>query len=92
MSLYTYQIDYGAGWVSCSPAGEWTIEPRRNEGQIFFRNYFEGDLEFSGDDYTNIMAQTDCEVLEFRILCDSVEYWVGEFKFPYSFDIATDSC
>ena len=77
--------------VEVSPKGEWSIEYRRNEGQIFFRRIFEGELTFGGDDYTFIKGLS-CEIATFDIWCGSAIYWEGQFQYPYKAKFDDDSC
>jgi hypothetical protein len=86
--MYTYKLN----GVSVSPTGQWEIEYRKNEGQIFRRRYMTGKLTFTGDDYDYIMSLTECEYYDFVIYCGNIEFWAGVFYFPYSFHIDTDSC
>jgi len=89
MSTYTYTLD----GTTVTPVGEWTISYERNAGQIFFRRILRGDLTFKDADYTFITGQSVCTDLEFKILCDGAEYWVGSIKYPYGFsDVDTDQC
>lgn len=85
---YTYRLN--GAWVN--PEGDWEISYQRNEGQIFFRRIFAGELTFLGDDYTTLMGFSDCDVLDFQVYCKSQLWWEGQFKFPYNFEIDEDSC
>ena len=83
---------YTINGIDVNPRGEWTISNEQNEGQIFFRRKLQGDLTFIGNDYDLIMSFSDCDVLEFIIYCGVDEFWTGQFKMPYDFDIDEDSC
>lgn len=86
---YTYTLD----GTTVTPEGEWTINYQRNAGQIFFRRILRGELIFMGDDYDFITGQSVCTDMEFKILCDGAEYWVGSIKYPYGFtDVDDDAC
>lgn len=86
----SYSYTLNGLWVN--PRGDWEVNYERNVGQIFFRRIFTGELTFIGDDYQTLMSQSDCDVLEFIIYCGTEEWWEGQFKFPYDFDINEDSC
>jgi len=88
LNKYTYTINN----QYVSPEGDWTLSLERNEGQIFFRKHLRGELTFRGADYDLIMGMSDCDVLEFKIYCGGTEYWEGQFKMPYDFEIDEDSC
>ena len=77
--------------VEVYPKGEWTIEYRRNEGQIFFRRIFEGELTFMGADYTFIKSLC-CDIATFDIWCGGAIHWEGQFQYPYKAKFDDDSC
>jgi hypothetical protein len=74
---YTYELN----GVAVNPTGKWEIEYRRNEGQIFWRRYLRGELEFKGDDYDYLNSITDnmvsfpggCTYIDFVIYCNGVQ-------------------
>ena len=84
---YRYYIN----GVEVFPKGEWSIEYQRNEGQIFFRRIFEGELTFSGDDYDFIKGFS-CEIATFDIYCGGAIHWQGQFQYPYLVKFDDDSC
>ena len=43
--------------VEVFPKGEWSLEYRRNEGQIFFRRIIDSELTFRDDDYDFIAVE-----------------------------------
>jgi hypothetical protein len=86
----TWKYRLNGEWVN--PQGEWEISYQRNVGQIFFRRIWSGEIYFVGDDYDTLMSMSDCDVLEFIVYCGDEEWWTGQFKFPYDFDIDEDSC
>jgi hypothetical protein len=73
------------------PRGDWAINYQRNEGQIFFRRIFEGELTFMGDDYTFITS-LDCEIASFEIYCSGELFWEGQFQYPYLVKFDDDAC
>jgi len=77
--------------VEVFPKGEWVINYQRNEGQIFFRRIFEGELTFFNDDYNFIMG-LDCEIATFDIYCGGAIHWEGQFQYPYKVKFDDDSC
>jgi len=77
--------------IEVFPKGEWSISYQRNEGQIFFRRIFEGELTFIGVDYDLITA-LDCEIATFDIYCGGTVFWQGQFQFPYLVKFDADSC
>jgi len=84
---YRYYINE----VEVFPKGEWVINYQRNEGQIFFRRIFEGELTFFNDDYNFIMG-LDCEIATFDIWCGGAIHWEGQFQYPYKAKFDDDSC
>ena len=84
---YRYYINE----VEVFPKGEWVINYQRNEGQIFFRRIFEGELTFFNDDYNFIMG-LDCEIATFDIWCGGAIHWEGQFQYPYKVKFDDDSC
>ena len=89
---YTYFIE----GTEVHPGGEWSIKPRRADEDFSYckdyRNVFEGELVFRGDDYDLIRDVFCCEIMTFLIKCDGVDYWEGVFTFPTSFEIDEDLC
>ena len=77
--------------VEVFPKGEWSIEYQRNEGQIFFRRIFGGELTFLDADYDFIKG-LDCEIATFDIYCGGTVFWQGQFQYPYLLGFDDDSC
>ncbi len=89
---YTYFIE----GTEVHPGGEWSIKPRRADADFSYckdyRNVFEGELVFKGDDYDLLRGNFCCDILTFLIKCDGVDYWEGFFVFPTSFEVDEDLC
>jgi len=77
--------------IEVFPQGEWSISYQRNEGQIFFRRIFDGELTFIGADY-ELITGLDCEIATFDIYCSSEIFWEGQFQYPYKAKFDDDSC
>jgi len=77
--------------IEVFPKGDWSIKYQRNEGQIFFRRIFDGELTFMGDDY-DLITSLDCEIAAFDIYCSNDLFWQGQFQFPYKVKFDADSC
>ena len=77
--------------IEVFPQGEWSISYQRNEGQIFFRRIFDGELTFGGADY-ELITGLDCEIATFDIWCGGTVFWEGQFQYPYKAKFDDDSC
>jgi len=77
--------------VEVFPKGEWSINYQRNEGQIFFRRIFEGELTFGDADY-DLIKGLSCEIATFDIYCGGSIDWQGQFQYPYLLGFDDDSC
>ena len=69
--------------VEVFPKGEWSLEYRRNEGQIFFRRIIDSELTFMDDDY-DFITGLSCEIATFDIYCGGDIFWQGQFQYPLS--------
>ena len=87
MSKYRYYIED----VEVFPQGEWEISYQRNEGQIFFRRIFDGELTFRGADY-DLIKSFCCRIITFDIYCGGAIHWQGQFQYPYKVKFDADSC
>lgn len=91
MKYFTFKI---AG-IQVNPIGKWKIEFQRNEGQIFWRRYFKGELIFTGTDYDLIRSYgSDCAEIPIEVFCNDSEdvFWEGYFNYPSSFSFDLDDC
>ena len=73
------------------PQGEWSISYQRNEGQIFFRRIFDGELTFFDADY-DLITGLCCKIATFDIYCGGAIHWQGQFQYPYKATFDDDSC
>ena len=87
MSKYRYYIE----GTEVFPQGEWSISYQRNEGQIFFRRIFDGELTFIGADY-DLIKSFCCRIITFDIYCGGAIHWQGQFQYPYLVGFDDDSC
>ena len=69
----------------CDPLGygDSAITASRDREQVFYRERFEGELTFRGDDFTRIseveLSNDQCAEILFEIERDGREYWNGYF-------------
>lgn len=93
---YTYFIE----GVEVHPGGTWTISHLREEGQIFHRRIFSGELTFGNapynrqgtDDYEYITSFSGCQQLGFEIKCEGDTFWEGYFGYPLDWTFDKDAC
>ena len=87
MKKYKYYLND----VEVFPRGGWELSNERNEGQIFFRRIFSGELTFFADDY-DLIKGLNCTIVDFDIRCNDAIFWQGQFQYPYKFEFDDDSC
>ena len=94
---YTYYLTINDVETQVYPSGDWSLKIAKAEEDFpFCKDYrikFDGDFEFSGDDYDLIRNTEDCcDKIDLKIQCDGVDYWFGYFAYPYDLDVDEDRC
>jgi hypothetical protein len=79
---YTYQVDFGAGWVTVVPVlGDAALKTTRDEAQFFARTTLDGQIKFTGVAADSLIAlSATAQTAPFRILWDSVECYRGRLN------------
>lgn len=79
-----------------TPSGDWELAIKGAwEDFPFCRDYrlkVEGEMIFSGDDYSWIIAQECYDRLNYEIKCNGIVFWNGFISFPFDFEINEDLC